>query len=90
MQPKVEIKERMTYVCVAGSINSVNAQQFGDVLSVAPDETEAVNISSAGFRLILKTQKALQSKDELKLTHVPQAVREVFDITGFSDFLMMA
>ena len=64
--------------------------KFGDVLSVAPGKTEAVNISSAGLRVILKTQKAFQSKDELKLTYVPQAVREVFDIVGFSDFLMMA
>lgn len=44
-------------------------------------------ISSAGLRVILKAQKALADKAGLKLVHVPESVMEVFDITGFSDFL---
>lgn len=44
-------------------------------------------ISSAGLRVILKVQKALANKGGLTVTHVPEAVQEVFDITGFSDFL---
>ena len=46
-------------------------------------------ISSAGLRVILKAYKALAAKGGLKLTGVQEAVREVFDITGFSDFLDM-
>ncbi len=44
-------------------------------------------ISSAGLRLILKAQKAMTPKNGMKLIHVPEDVMEVFDITGFADFL---
>lgn len=44
-------------------------------------------ISSAGLRIILKAQKAMNRKGSMKLIHVPEAVMEVFDITGFVDFL---
>lgn len=44
-------------------------------------------ISSAGLRVILKAQKAMTHKGGMKLIHVPETVMEVFDITGFVDFL---
>ena len=44
-------------------------------------------ISSAGLRLILKAQKAMSRKGGMRLKNVPAPVMEVFDITGFADFL---
>ena len=44
-------------------------------------------ISSAGLRVILKTQKEMGRKGGMRLIHVPETVMEVFDITGFVDFL---
>ena len=44
-------------------------------------------ISSAGLRLILKAQKAMTRKGGMKLKNVPAPVMEVFEITGFADFL---
>ncbi len=44
-------------------------------------------ISSAGLRLVLKAQKAMTRKGGMKLKNVPAPVMEVFEITGFADFL---
>lgn len=44
-------------------------------------------ISSAGLRVLLKTQKAMQGKASFKLAHVNENVMEVLEITGFADIL---
>ena len=47
-------------------------------------------ISSAGLRVILKTQKQMQAQGAMKLVHVNDTIMEVFDITGFTDILTIA
>ena len=44
-------------------------------------------VSSAGLRVILKTQKLMNAQGAMKLTHVNETIMEVFDITGFADIL---
>ena len=44
-------------------------------------------VSSAGLRVILKAQKLMNAQGAMKLTHVNEAIMEVFDITGFADIL---
>ena len=44
-------------------------------------------VSSAGLRVILKTQKLMNAQGTMKLTHVNETIMEVFDITGFADIL---
>ena len=44
-------------------------------------------ISSAGLRVLLSAHKAMVSKGGMKITNVNEMVREVFDVTGFSDIL---
>ena len=51
------------------------------------DLKEVVYVSSAGLRVILKAQKAMQSDGDMTVTGVNPSVMEVLDITGFSDIL---
>ena len=44
-------------------------------------------ISSAGLRVLLSAHKTMNPKGGMKVTHVNEIVREVFDVTGFSDIL---
>ena len=45
------------------------------------------NISSAGLRIILKLQKMMNKIGTMKLIHVGEAILEIFEVTGFVDFL---
>lgn len=44
-------------------------------------------ISSAGLRVLLSTQKKMNGQGSMKVTHVNEIIREIFDVTGFSDIL---
>ena len=51
------------------------------------DMTNLEYVSSAGLRVILKVQKAMNTQGSMKLTGVNDSIMEVFDITGFLDIL---
>ena len=51
------------------------------------DMTNLEYVSSAGLRVILKAQKAMNAQGSMKLTGVNDNIMEVFDITGFLDIL---
>ena len=44
-------------------------------------------ISSSGLRVLLSTQKAMNKQGKMKLVHVGETIREIFEVTGFSDIL---
>lgn len=94
MSLKIEKKNAET-LALEGRLDTLTAPELeAEISAILPsvqtlilDMDKLDYISSAGLRVILKTQKALEKKAGLKLTHVSNEVKEVFDITGFSDFL---
>ena len=44
-------------------------------------------ISSAGLRLLLSLQKTMNVQGSMKILHANETVKEIFEVTGFSDIL---
>lgn len=44
-------------------------------------------ISSAGLRVLLSAQKAMNKQGEMKILNVNETVMEILDVTGFVDIL---
>lgn len=84
-------------VTLKGRLDTVTSAQLTDELStlwdLLPDSllfdfTELDYISSAGLRVILMAQKKVnQSGKKMEITGVRDTVREVFEITGFSEII---
>lgn len=80
---------------IAGRLDTTTApeleKELDRVLDGAKELTFDMNgleyISSAGLRVILKAQKAMNAQGAMKLTGVNDSIMEVFDITGFLDIL---
>ncbi len=78
---------------LSGRLDTISAPDFEKAISELEFESLVIDmknlnyISSAGLRVILKLHKELVKKGGLKLKNVNDDVREVFEITGFIDFL---
>ena len=80
---------------VAGRLDTTTAPELektldnvlGGTKELVFDMTGLEYISSAGLRVILKAQKAMNAQGSMKLTGVNDSIMEVFDITGFLDIL---
>ena len=60
---------------------------LADIKELTFDFATLEYVSSAGLRVILKAQKAMNAQGSMKLTGVNDSIMEVFDITGFLDIL---
>ena len=90
-----KIDEETPVLVLEGRLDTITAPELEKEISELSDEVNGLVIdmekleyvSSAGLRVILKAYKALSSKDGLKIINASDDIKEVFNITGFSDFL---
>lgn len=60
------------------------------VTDLTIDLADLEYISSAGLRMLLKTQKRMDKQGAMQIKNIRENVREVLDMTGFSGFLTLA
>ncbi|MBE8955717.1 MAG: STAS domain-containing protein [Quinella sp. 2Q5] len=81
-----------------GRMDAVTALQFDKDLSATLDGVTDLTvdlagleyISSAGLRTLLKIQKRMDRQGAMRIRNIRENVREVLDMTGFSNFLTIA
>ena len=82
-------------VALEGRLDTLSSPELEEQLGPALEDTERLifdleglkYISSAGLRVLLSAQKEMNEKGEMTVTNVSPEVMEVFEITGFTDFL---
>lgn len=82
-------------VALAGRLDTTTAPQLETELKSSLDGitdlkfdfTALEYISSAGLRVLLSTQKTMNKVGKMVITGANDIIREVFDVTGFSDIL---
>lgn len=88
----------VTRIVMDGMLDVNSAGEFKEKLNEIPEDAAKVVIdmeklkytSSAGLRVILGLQNSMdKSGSELVFTNVNSVIQEVFDDTGFSDFLII-
>ncbi len=94
MEIKTKSEGDRLMIAVSGRVDTVTAPEleaglkFGDAKCVVLDLANVPYMSSAGLRLLLTAHKTmLGNGGELQIANIQPTVKEVLDITGFSDIL---
>ena len=97
MQVTINKQGEKTIVELAGRLDTTNADQFQkDIQPLMEDENPVIEFdctnmeytSSQGLRMFLMLQKSVnQRKGQMTMVNMCPQVKEVFDITGFSNII---
>ena len=95
MKIEKKLNEKALVIELEGRLDTTTAPQLEAELKNSLDGvTELVfdlgaleYISSAGLRVLLSAYKTMRGQGSMKITNANELVKEVFEVTGFSDFL---
>ena len=66
------------------------AASIGGVKKLVLDFGQLEYISSAGLRVLLKSQKTMMKQGKMVIVNASETIKEVFELTGFMDILTLA
>lgn len=95
MKIEKNLNEKNLVVALEGRLDTTTAPRFEEelknslagVTDLIIDLSKLEYISSAGLRVLLSAFKTMRNKGKMKVTNANELVKEVFEVTGFSDFL---
>ena len=71
----------------APQLESMLKENIDGVKELVIDFEKLEYISSAGLRVLLSAQKTMSKQGTMKVIHVSDLIREIFEVTGFIDIL---
>ena len=82
-------------IYLQGKLDTITAPEFEtavkegieNVKDLTFDLAELEYITSAGLRVLLSAQKIMNEQGKMIVKNVNDEINEVFEVTGFSDFL---
>lgn len=82
-------------IILEGRLDTTTAPQLEEQLGAALagvtelkfDLEKLEYISSAGLRVLLSSQKTMNKQGKMVITNTSAEIKEIFDVTGFSDIL---
>ena len=95
MKIEKKLNEKKLVIKLEGRLDTTTAPQLEAELKNSLDGVAELvfdlgaleYISSAGLRVLLSAYKTMRGKGSMKITNANELVQEVFEVTGFSDFL---
>ncbi|MBO7384038.1 MAG: STAS domain-containing protein [Fibrobacter sp.] len=94
---KIQENDTLT-VSLEGRLDTLTAPELGNeiqgkldgVKNLVFDFAKLAYISSAGLRILLSAQKVMNKQGSMVIKNAGPEVKEIFDVTGFSDILTLA
>ena len=92
---KKEENGKQLVIALEGRLDTVTAPMFESELKSSLDGVEEFiidmeqlqYISSAGLRVLLSAQKIMNTQGTMVVKNASDDIKEIFDVTGFSDIL---
>lgn len=94
MKVEKKLENGVLFIAILGRLDTLTAPEFEKEVENLEGTREIIldlknldYLSSAGLRILLRMQKTMNGKGSMKLIHVKPNIMEIFEITGFTDFL---